>query len=895
MLTSALSAMRHFSPILAVLCLIGTGCSRKQFRERADRDVAGLITEKNVVPAWKVENWHVYPDERARFADPSKPDFPPYPIDDEAAKQLSPTPQRSGRAGVARFEGEGYFQQIVAWDAANRAEQANDTTTPLPAPSLPVVSDSVSDGKKESYTWALTPTEQAYRLKLDQTVDLGLFNSREFQDRREDLYLAALPVSLERFNFAAQWFANETVVRSMLGRDTDSAGGGQFWRAGTEASVQKKFATGAELIVRLANQIVVDVRDGQPTVSLSTLGLSFTQPLLRDGGFAVTLEALTQTERTLLYAIRSYARFRSVFYHSITAGIDNTNNPYGLQGLSANLGRGVGANLTARPIGYFPTALRAALLANEQKNVTSVEQFLKLFENMKEGGLVPELQVVRVEQRLLTSRALVFRRQQEYLDSVDGFKLQLGVPANLPLELDDGPLRPVRKQLQRFETIFDQLQELEKEASRFDAKEAPASYRDRWTKLLTESPLVKDTAFAATYAETAAALRKKSDEELQKAIFDLQENRRKLLDAKADRQSKKQPESAETIAALEKLEADVDRLRFEQALRRYESRPWVKSPNDKQLGEQAAVFRATLDVGMLVALQARTQRLNAVRAEWPNLLAVTVDDVDLVAASLDDAYMKVAATALANRFDLMNARAQVVDAWRRIGVVANSLRSVFDVSYDLAATTPTGTDRPFAFSSSRVIQQVRLRFEPPFVRRAERNQYRAQLIAYQRQRRNLNAFEDNIVTDARTDLRTVRQLADAYRIQLRAVELAYTQVENARSTLLAPPDPRVQDSAGNIAALTQQLLEAQGQLVSAQNDLYTTWTIYLTARQELLLDMELLTLDSRGQWNDDALTSPATRSAPTEKVGGAAGPESLPALRAEPLPPIRIPVVEPAR
>ena len=51
------------------------GCSRQAFRQRADRDVEGVITQKNVNPAWAVENWHAYPDGRARFADPSCPDF----------------------------------------------------------------------------------------------------------------------------------------------------------------------------------------------------------------------------------------------------------------------------------------------------------------------------------------------------------------------------------------------------------------------------------------------------------------------------------------------------------------------------------------------------------------------------------------------------------------------------------------------------------------------------------------------------------------------------------------------------------------------------------------------------------------------------------------------------
>src|SRR5262245_60899032 len=69
-----------------------TGCTRRFFRTYADKDVEALLTEKNVFEPWQIENWHVYPDPRARFADPSDPDHPPLPPDDPAAQYLSPNP-----------------------------------------------------------------------------------------------------------------------------------------------------------------------------------------------------------------------------------------------------------------------------------------------------------------------------------------------------------------------------------------------------------------------------------------------------------------------------------------------------------------------------------------------------------------------------------------------------------------------------------------------------------------------------------------------------------------------------------------------------------------------------------------------------------------------------------
>ena len=117
-------------PLLAAVALFGLvfgpGCTRQFYRQRADADVEGTITQKNVFPDWQVRNWHVYPDQRARFADQSNPDRPPYPPDDYAARVLSPNPQKpTKRSGVGRVDGNGYMALLESWDSQNRAEDAN--------------------------------------------------------------------------------------------------------------------------------------------------------------------------------------------------------------------------------------------------------------------------------------------------------------------------------------------------------------------------------------------------------------------------------------------------------------------------------------------------------------------------------------------------------------------------------------------------------------------------------------------------------------------------------------------------------------------------------------------------------------------------------------------------
>jgi hypothetical protein len=869
--------------LIAAVAIVATGgCSRQSFRERTDKDVEAIISQKNVVPKWQVQNWHVYPDPRARYADPSNPDFPPYPPDDYATKVLSPNPQRPGQGGVGRNEGDGYIKQITEWDAQNRAEDGAGPPGAAAGPAAASDGGATADGS--GYKVALQSNERMYRIRLDQAVELGLYNSREFQDRREDLYLAALPVSLERFGFSAQAFAAERMLLSLGGRETSPVG--QQWQINTSAGFGRRFSTGAALLVQLANQVVVDLSSGRPSVSAGTLGLTLTQPFLRGGGFAVTLEALTQAERNLVYAIRSFAHFRSVFFVALTGQGDYTNSPYGLQGLSVNLGRGIGSNLTANPVGYLPTILRSAILANERSNVAAFEQYLRQYQNLEEGGAVNKLQVGRIEQQLLQGRVTVLLRTQEYIDNIDNFKLQLGLPATFPLELDETPLRPIRDQLGRIEQVYEQFRQFEAAAGRFDVNEPAAALRDRWRKLLTDSDLTRGSTLAKQYPEAADRLKGRTNDDLNKLAAGLRERRRQLLDARAEKLKAGQSVDAED-RELEQGSVDLDRAEFELSIRRYEARPWAGEADvKKREGLQATMFREVLNNGMLVVVPARNQRLDELRTRWPDAPALVVDDRDLIRAPLDDAYQSVEAAALNNRYDLMNARAQVVDAWRQVAVTANALQGVFDVEYDLSTNSPPGGSRPLALGGSRLLQQVRLRIEPPFVRRAERNQYRAALIAYQRQRRTLIAYEDNVVTDVRTDLRALRQLAQTFLVQQRAVELAYAQVDNARLTINAPPDPRADASAG-AAAQTEQLLNVQAALVRAQNDLYTSWVRYLTARMTLYLDLELLPLDPRGIWSDvaPAATPPATTPPAAPGPANPALPERLP--QPEPLTPDR--------
>lgn len=870
--------------LLLGVIMLTTGCTRRFFRNRADRDVEQLLTNLNDDPRWQLDNWHVYPDARARYADTDNPDRPHKPKDDDYAAAHSPNSQpiRSHFCQGPDTEGGGYLEFIRLADGQNRLKrQELGLESPDPTP---IVSDA------NSLERALRVDEPPLLLNLEQAAELSLFNSREYQNRREDLYLAALPVTLERFAFVSQFYATEQAVRE-LSTSNAAVGPGSKWRLNSDVGGAQLFPTGATLVAQLANRLVIDLSTKRPTIGISNLAVTLTQPLLRGGGWAATLEPLTQAERDLVYGVRSYSRFRKNYYVNIAGGTDANNAPYGYAGLPFSGG------LNAPAQGYLPTLLSTAQERNERENIVTLTKYLDLFREYQGRGDVSELQIGQVEQQLLRGRTTLLTRQQEVQNGLDQFKLQLGVPTRLPIALEDEPIRPMKDLLNRYTDVREDFAKL-----RDDLEDAPLKIRqplllfagglaasfpitvelrkmaDEYT---SNSALVSRTVeFKKTFPARWDYWKKKTTEDIKAEIKTNSEELRELQLKQTRLEIRGEKLSAEESARLAQIPRENAIGQMEITIRNYEgllSKRGMNSYRDSAVLYEDAVNQVTLVLG-----EARRERQQMVRKSWPNLPPVTVQGVDVLTEQLDRAQTVSAQMALGNRLELMNTRGQLVDSWRKIAVQANALLGVVNVGYNYNSSSNPGENQPLAISGSRSTHQLVISGELPLVRRAERNDYRIALINYQRQRRELQAAEDFILNDVRADLRQLRVLAENYRIQQRAVEVAFDQVENALDVLQAPPTPdagggqpgraaaQTQQQAASAAALTQQLLNAQTSLVNAQNALYSVWVNYLIARMTFYRDIEQLPLDPRGVWIDEQ-SLPTVQEPNPDAVGSGSG------------------------
>ena len=287
-------------------------------------------------------------------------------------------------------------------------------------------------------------------------------------------------------------------------------------------------------------------------------------------------------------------------------------------------------------------------------------------------------------------------QQATLQNSLDAFKVQLGLPPEMEVRLDDTVL-------QQFQLNDPKLDTMRTEN---DA---------RHLKLLQSDELPRSELTAA-----ARQLQKGYDELEEQQILAKKELRRWQVRLEAERKRGfSGPDAAQDKAYYERR-ADLAR-RIEDGLDEWEE--LVKDNRDKLTTFLLQVERMTLPDAVktirdLVNKQFRS-RLSEVFAAQTRIRVFLIE-LKPVNLTVDQAIQ----IALANRLDLKNFLAAVTDTWRNVEVDANALRGFLNFIYNANFASAPSHATLFRFDSSASIQQFGLQFQAPINRRAERNQYR---------------------------------------------------------------------------------------------------------------------------------------------------------------------------
>lgn len=139
---------------------------------------------------------------------------------------------------------------------------------------------------------------------LVELLGIASENSRTYQTERESLYLAALDLSLERWRMSWLVSAGGASDLSGTGNSDTSAS------ASADLGLTHVLGSGARIVTSIGTSLLRFVSTGDGWTLSNDLSLTITQPLLRGAGRRVTLEPLTQAERSMVYQVRSFERFR---------------------------------------------------------------------------------------------------------------------------------------------------------------------------------------------------------------------------------------------------------------------------------------------------------------------------------------------------------------------------------------------------------------------------------------------------------------------------------------------------------------------------------------------------------------------------------------------------------
>lgn len=244
-------------------------------------------------------------------------------------------------------------------------------------------------------------------LTLKEAVGMAIRFNRNYQSDKENLYLSALRLTETRYEYAPQWFGTVRTGYSYVGTAADE----EATDLEADVGVNQQILIGDTMLITASLSTEwTRFLTGDPQTSLSSvLRSSLTAPLWGVGAARLAREDLTQAERDVLYAIRSFAFERRDFVIGI--------------------------------ISSYYSVLQQQSSVDIQK--ASYERLIDSTDRLRmevEVGQEAAYNLGEAEQSLLTAEQNVVDRIQSYEQALDSFKIQLALPTDIDVQLDPNEL-----------------------------------------------------------------------------------------------------------------------------------------------------------------------------------------------------------------------------------------------------------------------------------------------------------------------------------------------------------------------------------------------------------------------------------------------------------------------
>ena len=248
-------------------------------------------------------------------------------------------------------------------------------------------------------------------LSLVEALQVGAWNSFSYQSQKEDIFRAALELDLEANQFRNIFNQEFTSLILSDTRGNDGFSGAQL---SSDTGVSRKLASGTILAADLAIDLANLLTSPKASAMGTKLDTSISIPLLRGSGKHIVTERLTQAKRNVVYSIYKFERFKRTF----------------------------AVNITSK---YLNVLRNLDTIKNSEENYRGLVVSVRRSRRLADFGELEEIQVDQAVQNELRARNRWIEAIQRHAQSLDEFKLLLGLPTDAKIQLDRDELEKLAK------------------------------------------------------------------------------------------------------------------------------------------------------------------------------------------------------------------------------------------------------------------------------------------------------------------------------------------------------------------------------------------------------------------------------------------------------------------
>lgn len=257
----------------------------------------------------------------------------------------------------------------------------------------------------EEIPWEIESTEEQEipsedtPLALKDVLIIAARNNRDYQTAKEDVYLEALALTSQRYQFRLRYGVDGGVTWEKDG-DEESV------TADLNLNLIKWLAQGAQITFDIIQNYLRYLTGDTDEVFQTVLSLDILQPLFRGAGRRVAQADLIQAERDVVYEIRSFLRYQRSFSVDVAEK-------------------------------YFALLRTKNNLENYSQNYLYLKQTRERIETLAEAGRVSTIEVDQTKQDEYRAYQSWIEANNDYQGILDEFKIFLGFPPEVKISLEE--------------------------------------------------------------------------------------------------------------------------------------------------------------------------------------------------------------------------------------------------------------------------------------------------------------------------------------------------------------------------------------------------------------------------------------------------------------------------